>query len=182
MIFQRQVVYLTTSPLSKRDYDRFGIQRWLDRGWDVKVFDFTKFLKPEHWSYVNGDKLSFYFDGLKIIEDENSALKLIENLEDKTVFIDLISSSSTEQKIRQTAQRKGVTLKCNLGSYPIERYDKPKMFRIIQKILKHPSSVFTAILNKIRQYQEVPPNYWVVGGTAYTLYTPLTSQFNASAI
>ena len=93
MIFQRQVVYLITSPLSKRDYDRFGIQRWLDRGWDVKVFDFTKFLKPEFWSYVNGDKLSFDFGGLKIIEDENSALKLIENLEGKTVFIDIIGST-----------------------------------------------------------------------------------------
>jgi len=75
----------------------------------------------------------------------------------------MISSSGAEQKIRQTAKRKGVTLKYNLGSLPMERYDKPKVFRIIQKILKHPRRVFLAILNKIRQYQEEPPNYWVVG-------------------
>ena len=43
----RVVIYLITSPLSKRNYNRFGIQRWLDRGWEVKVFDFTKFLKSE---------------------------------------------------------------------------------------------------------------------------------------
>ena len=82
MIFQRQVVYLITSPLSKRDYDRFGIQRWLDRGWEVKVFDFTKYLKPEFWSYVNGDKLSVDFNSLKIFEDEKSALASVKALED----------------------------------------------------------------------------------------------------
>lgn len=172
LISQKLVVYLITSPLSKRDYDRFGIQRWLDRGWEVKVFDFTKFLKPEFWSYVNGDKLNVDFNSLKIFEDEKSALASIEALEDGTVFIDLISSSGAERKIRQTVQRKGVTLKCKLGSIPMGRYDKTKVLRIIQKIWKHPSSVFPFILNKIRQYQEVPPNYWVVGGSASTLNPP----------
>ena len=113
----RQVVYLITSPLSKRDYDRFGIQRWIDRGWNVKVFDFTKFLKPEFWDYVDGEQLSVDFDGLKIIEDENSALKLIENLEGKTVFIDIIPFSGTEQKIRQVASKKGVTLRLKCSRY-----------------------------------------------------------------
>ena len=117
MIYKRQVVYLVTSPLSKRDYDRFGIQRWLDRRWNVKVFDSTKFLKPEFWSYVNGDKLSVDFNSLKIFEDEKSALKLIENLEGKTVFIDIIPFSGTEQKIRQVASKKGVTLRLKCSRY-----------------------------------------------------------------
>ena len=55
------------------------------------------FLKPKFWSYVNGDKLSFDFDGLKIIEDENSALASVEALEDGTVFIDIISSNDAEK-------------------------------------------------------------------------------------
>ena len=94
MISENLVVYLITSPLSKRDYDRFGIQLWLDRGWEVKVFDFTKFLKPEFWSYVNGTTLSIDFEGLNIFEDENSALSSIGQLKAGAVFIDLISSSS----------------------------------------------------------------------------------------
>ena len=90
MIYHRQVVYLITSPLSKRDYDRFGIQRWLDRGWEVKVFDFTKFLKPEFWDYVDGTALSIGFKGLNIFEDEYSALSSIRQLKAGVVFIDII--------------------------------------------------------------------------------------------
>jgi hypothetical protein len=108
VISQKLVVYLITSPLSKRDYDRFGIQCWLDRGWEVKVFDFTKFLKPEFWNFVDGTTLSIGFKGLNIFEDEYSALSSVRQLKAETVFIDIISSSSrAEQKTRQAAKKKG---------------------------------------------------------------------------
>ena len=76
MISQRQVVYLTTSPLSKRDYDRYGIQRWLDRCWNIKVVVLIKFIKPLFRNYVNGDKLSVGFNGLKVFEDGNATFKI----------------------------------------------------------------------------------------------------------
>ena len=96
---KKQVIYLITSPLSKRDYSRFGINRWLDRGWNVKVFDFTKFLKHEYWDYVDGESQSVDFEGLTIFEDIKSAIDSLENQEDGTVFIDIVSSSEAEQKI-----------------------------------------------------------------------------------
>ena len=102
VIPQRQVVYLINFPLSKRNYDRFGIQRWLDRGWKVKVFDFTKILKPEYWVYVGGEQLSYGYHGLKIVEDEISALTLLDSLKEGTIFIDNLFWSRAEQKIRQT--------------------------------------------------------------------------------
>jgi hypothetical protein len=111
VISQKLVVYLIISPLSLRDYNRFGIQRWLDRGWEVKVFDFTKFLKPEFWDYVDGTTLSIGFKGLNIFEDEYSALSSIRQLKAGAVFIDIISSSSrAEQKTRQAAKKKGMLL------------------------------------------------------------------------
>jgi len=163
----RQVVYLITSPLSKRDYDRFGIQRWLDRGWEVKVFDFTKCLKPEFWSYVNGDKLSFDFDGLKIIEDENSALTSVAALEDGTIFIDRISSSSrVEHKIRLAAKKKGMIINLNLGSIPTEyQSTHSKFLSNIRKIQDNPVRTFKTIINKIRHFYEPAPDYWIMGGT-----------------
>lgn len=167
------VVYLITSPLSKRDYERFGVQRWLERKWKVKVFDFTKLLKPKYWDYVNGDKLKIDFDGLKIFEDEKSALASIEALEEGTLFVDFLQSSRAEQKIRKAAQRKGVTLKCKLGTLPTALTNFSfKLFRIIQIILKHPKMVFPAILNFFRKYQEVQPNYWIVGGSASNMKFP----------
>ena len=100
MISQRQVIYLITSPLSKRDYDRFGIQLWLDRGWEVKVFDFTKFLKPEFLDYVGDEQLMYNYYGLKIVEDKISALTLLDSLDEGMIFIDYLFGSSAEQKIR----------------------------------------------------------------------------------
>ena len=108
LIPENLVVYLITSPFSKRDYDRFGIQRWLDRGWEVKVFDFTKFLKPEFWNFVDGTTLSIGFKGLNIFEDEYSALSSIRQLKAGAVGVDMISSSRAEQKIRHTFHKKSL--------------------------------------------------------------------------
>ena len=163
MISQRQVVYLTTSPLSKRDYDRFGIQNWLDRGWEVKVFDFTKFLKPEFWSYVNGDKLSVDFNSLKIFEDEKSALASVEALEDGTVFIDIISSSGAEQKIRQAAKKKGVLLVLNFVARPkLGESVLSNLLRKVKKALIDPGRAFKIIIDKIRYLSIIVTMPWII--------------------
>jgi len=171
VIFKRQVVYLITSPLSKRDYDRFGIQIWLDLGWEVKVFDFTKFLKPEYWNFVDGTTLSIGFKGLNIFEDEYSALSSVRQLKAGTVFIDFISTSRSEQKIRTAARNKGVTLKLKLGSMPEKPSDSSILLNRVQKVLKNPVKFFPKVANKIRHFREDAPDYFVVGGNASQLNT-----------
>jgi hypothetical protein len=179
LISHKLVVYLITSPLSNRDYDRFGIQRWLDRGWEVKVFDFTKFLKPEFWDYVDGTTLSIGFKGLNIFEDEISALSSIRQLKAGAVFIDFISTSRSEQNIRTAAKKKGVTLKLKLGSLPVKQSDNIILFNMVQKALKNPVKFFQKVANKIRQFREDAPDYFVVGGNASQLNT---SKGNPSII
>ena len=171
MISQKLVVYLITSPLSLRDYNRFGIQRWLDRGWEVKVFDFTKFLKPEFWDYVDGTTKSLGFKGLNIFEDVQSAIEAVDNLSEGAVFIDIISSSRAEQKTRQAAKKKGVILKLKLGSLPVKQSDSSIFFNRVQKALKNPVGFFPKVANKIRQFREDAPDYFVVGGNASLLNT-----------
>jgi hypothetical protein len=170
-IIKRQVVYLIVSPLSKRDYDRFGIQRWLDRGWEVKVFDFTKFLKPEFWNYVDGFKLSVEFEGLKIFDNEKSSLAFLKSLENGGLFIDFMEFSDVEREIRQVAKNKGSTLIVDTGCLPAL---KPTFlnFRRIKKALLSPNTVFHAIIKYIRQLREEPSNYKVVGGTITTTPNP----------
>ena len=177
MIFQRQVVYLITSPLSKRDFERLGIQNWNNRGWVVKVFDFTKFLKPEFWDHVDGEKLSIAFEGLTIFDDLDFALASIENLEDGNVFIDLIFPSRAGQKIRQAAKKKGITLKLKLGTIPVKQSDSSIFFNVVQKALKNPVGFFPKVVNKIRQFREDAPDYFVVGGNASLLNTSKGNPF-----
>jgi hypothetical protein len=177
LISHKLVVYLITSPLSKRDYDRFGIQRWLDRGWEVKVFDFTKFLKPKFWDYVDGTTLSIGFKGLNIFEDVQSAIEAVDNLSEGAVFIDSISSSRAEQKTRQAAKKKGVTLKLKLCSLPVKQFDNLILFNMVQKALKNPVGFFPKVANKIRQFREDAPDYYVVGGNASQLNTSKGNPF-----
>ena len=179
VISQKLVVYLITSPLSKRDYDRFGIQRWLDRGWEVKVFDFTKFLKPEFWDYVDGTTRRLGFKGLNIFEDLQSAIEAVDNLSEGAVFIDIISSSRAEQKTRQAAKKKGIILKLKLGSLPVKQSDSLIFFNMVQKALKNPVGFFPKVANKIKQFREDAPDYFVVGGNASLLNT---SKGNPSII
>ena len=167
---KKQVIYLITSPLSKRDYSRFGINRWLDRGWNVKVFDFTKLLKYEFWEYVNGENLSVDFDGLKIIEDEQSAFDLINSLEGGSVFIDFIHiSNRIEREIRRLVCDKGVTMKLEVGLLPIKHSYQSVLLRRVKMVLSHPDYFFRAIKYKIRQYLKSSnsPDYLVVSGTAF---------------
>ena len=115
---QKQVIYLISSPLSLRDFKRFGVQNWIDHGWKVKVFDITRFLNPKFWSYVDGDKLSINFEGLTIFHNINEILSAISNLQNKVVFLDYIGFSNTEIKIRKIASMHGILIKSRLGSVP----------------------------------------------------------------
>jgi hypothetical protein len=45
----RKIVYLTDQPFDERNYDRFGIQSWIDRGWEVEVWDLTPWAQPRMW-------------------------------------------------------------------------------------------------------------------------------------
>jgi hypothetical protein len=45
----KKIVYLIEQPLDKRNYDRMGIQTWVDRGWNVEVWDLTPLAHPLVW-------------------------------------------------------------------------------------------------------------------------------------
>ena len=45
----KSVVYLTDQPFDGRNFDRFGIQSWIDRGWHVEVWDMTPLAYPHVW-------------------------------------------------------------------------------------------------------------------------------------
>lgn len=46
-----KIVYLIEQPLDARNYDRFGIQSWIGRGWDVEVWDLTPLSYPRVWRH-----------------------------------------------------------------------------------------------------------------------------------
>lgn len=54
-----KIIYLIDQPLDERNYDRFGIQTWIDRGWNLEVWDLTPLSYPRVWQnyFETGFKL-----------------------------------------------------------------------------------------------------------------------------
>ena len=166
---QKQVIYLISSPLSLRDFKRFGVQNWIDHGWKVKVFDITRFLNPKFWSYVDGDKLSINFEGLTIFQNINEILSALSNLQNKVVFLDYIGFSTTEIKIRKIASTHGILVQSRLGSVP---QSKTKInFLNLFSLIIHPINFvnrFTSFIKyKVEQIRSKNflPDYLVVSGS-----------------
>lgn len=157
----KNVVYLISSPLSHRDYARFGIDAWRNRGWNVLVFDFTKILKKKFWAYVDGEKISYNFLGLDIVDTAEDAICKINRIQSKVVFIDLLGESFFEQKLRKLAKQKGKTLKLRLGAIPSQ---KLSLLKRIKGAFVRPKSVISFLTKIFYNTKNVEADYVVVGG------------------
>jgi hypothetical protein len=156
----RNVVYLIASPLQARDYDRFGIDMWRDRGWNVFVFDFTKILKEDFWNYVHGDHISVEFSGLKIFSTNEEAIGWFDRIKSNNIFIDFLGSSPFEQRCRKIVKQNGKILRCNLGSIPFKRQ---LVIRKICRTLLNPN-LAVSFLVKLLSTKNIEPDYVVVSG------------------
>ena len=165
---QKQVIYLVCSPLGIRDFKRFGIKNWINHGWKVRVFDVTKFLFPDFWKYIDGDKFSVNFDGLTTFQNVNDVLSNLNNLENKVIFIDNIGFSSEEQRIRKVARDHGVLVRMNINSIPEPEYKKniSNLFRLIRNPITLVDKLIYFVKKKIEKIrvERHLPNYFVVSG------------------
>ena len=67
------------SPFDKRDFKRFGVSNWINRNWNVKIFDVTQFLNPKLWAYSEGEKISANFKGLKFFQNIDEVLTALKH-------------------------------------------------------------------------------------------------------
>jgi hypothetical protein len=166
---QKQIIYLISSPLSERDFKRFGIKNWGDHGWKVNVFDFTMFLFPKFWRYVEGDKLSVNFEGLKIFHNIKELLSDLNNLQSKVVFIDFLGFSVAEMRIRKIVRAHGVLVSMRVCSIPEPKNKKNilNLFRLIKSPIVLIEKLIFFIKNEAKQIRakRYSPDYLVVGGT-----------------
>ena len=166
---QNQVIYLIRSPLSERDFNRFGIKNWISQGWKVNVFDVTKFLFPKFWRYMEGDKLSVNFEGLKIFNNINELLSSFNNLQHKVVFIDFLEFSVEEMRIRKIARNHGVLVRTLAGSIPVPKNKKNilNLFSLIKSPIFLMKKLIFFIKNEAKQIRAKRyfPDFLVVSGT-----------------
>jgi hypothetical protein len=165
---QKKVIYLISSPLSERDFKRYGIKNWIKHNWNVKILDFTTFLFPNISRSIYENKPSINFKDLVRFNCFHDVLYFFKNIEHKLIFIDLLGYSSKEQKIRNIINKYGLSVKLELGYIPFVNVNR-NYLRLL-KLIKNPIALIKKItsfiknrIEKIRAKRH-EPDYLVISG------------------
>ena len=59
-----EVIILTLSKFNERDYNRFGVKKFLDKGFKVTVLDFSSILRSKHYSDNNTQDINLEFKNI----------------------------------------------------------------------------------------------------------------------
>ena len=125
-----KIIYLIDQPLDARNYDRFGIQTWIARGWIVEVWDLTALACPRAWNNFaeSGHRLAV-FVGYFSIETKRDLDDRVSKVEKVKYFIDLAGDSYWSIRARLRLIRGGVTrVTCATGSIPAPVVDDKRRF------------------------------------------------------
>jgi hypothetical protein len=53
----RTIIYIIEQPLTKWNYDRFGMEIWSERGWKLEVWNLTQLLNPNIWRIIQSKNI-----------------------------------------------------------------------------------------------------------------------------
>ena len=88
----KKVIYFLQTPLTKRDYDRFGLGIMKKFGFEIAVFDFSPMLYPhmaKHENNIN-DLVTDLPNLIKKIDSDQMALRLIQSIEKNSFIISIL--------------------------------------------------------------------------------------------
>lgn len=85
----KRIIYLISQPFDEWNFDRLGVQAWIDRGWDVEVWDLTPMLHPRIWQHfiATGRRLK-EFEGYFPITSKSQLNTRYSKLKKIDCFID----------------------------------------------------------------------------------------------
>ncbi len=169
------VVYLISSPLSDRDFNRFGVGHWIDKGFNVKVLDFTMLLKPIYWKHLSSESLSASFKDVVVIQSIRMMKQFLNHNDDDFIFIDLIDDFSyLEYKIRRIIKKRGALIQLRMKMFPT--FDNTveigrRYLLKFKKVFSDPSMINKKISAIVRQYLQIVSDYLIVSGGSSPINT-----------
>lgn len=169
----RKIVYLVEQPLDERNYDRFGLDSWIAKGWNVEVWDITPLAYPRVWkdfleSSRQQKKYKYYFPITSRIEVEER----LAGFEQGGYFIDITGENSESTRIKvRLVKKKGTRIICPVGTTPeVEDYRNQKLGRKLARVLhraRNPASFPAYLRSAIVRHIWAPfiePRIVVVSG------------------
>lgn len=128
------IFFLATRQITKRDYDRFGIEIIKKKGCRVKFLECSFIFRKDHHLAIGGDKVNFSFEDLKIFKDLNLLKKYIIN-EKPTICINILGNTLRENIFLNYVSKYSNLLKLSVGIYPLYTHTKKNI--ILKKISQH---------------------------------------------
>ena len=147
----KKIVYLIEQPLDEWNYERFGIQTWINRGWSVEVWDLTPLVAPRVWR-------DFMESGRPLHDLEGYfPLALKSQLEAKCsqagkvgYFIDFTGDDYYPLRAKMSLIRTGaMRVSCSTGSIPAGSYKQRGLASRLGGLLaKGPRKAFMRLISK----------------------------------
>lgn len=169
-----RIVCLIEQPLDERNYERFGIQTWIDKGWAIEIWDLTPLAYPQVWKdFIESGRKLRSFDGYFYIASTSELNRRYSTLETIGHFIDLTGDSFYSVQAKMHLIRKGaVRVVYASGSIPkpISGAESTLKGRVKKALTltKNPAKlfkwVFGALFFKLMASQ-IRPGLCVVSGT-----------------
>lgn len=139
----KNILYLISQPLDQRNYDRFGIQKWIDGGWKVEVWDLTPLSNPIAWKkYKQHRNKTENFRCCYTIENLKQLGLKCKEIKNSKYLVDLAEEDIYAICINIFLKFKGMLRIINAtGSIPLE---EPPCFtkRFLNVIRKNPKIIF----------------------------------------
>jgi hypothetical protein len=117
----RRVVYLIDQPFDERNFRRFGIQAWIDRQWNVEVWDLTPWAHPQVWhSFAERGHRLKEFAGYFPVRSRSDFLRRLRGRTAIQYFIDLTGDTYHSVTAKSALRRAGAArVVCAVGSIPL---------------------------------------------------------------
>jgi hypothetical protein len=168
----RTVIYVIEQPLSKWNYDRFGIQVWIDNGWNVKVWDLTQLLNPNIWdNFIQSGSVLYEFNGYYQIRDKTDLERRYNTLQGGEYYISAFGEDRPHFRIMMQLSRLGaLRIHQYLGCVPTHELAS-SIGRFISRVFRLANldltKLFERLLSKIRHIvfgAHIKPRLVVISG------------------
>jgi hypothetical protein len=115
-----KIVYLLDQPFDERNYNRFGVQLWIDRNWSVEVWDLTPWVNPRMWrAFRQSGCEPWRFPGYYALGSARELARRRRASGPIRYFVDLTSDRFQTLRARLSLTHSGaVRITCALGSLP----------------------------------------------------------------
>jgi hypothetical protein len=167
----KRVVYLIEQPLDQRNFERFGIQIWIDHDWAVEVWDLTRWAHPYVWkNYVESGREPKGFTGYFSIASMKQLRSRLSEFAPIECFVDLTGENYRCLRVKSSLNRRGaMRIVCDAGSIPVPQSAGTGglVSKLRKAVAKGPTKFFNALVSAVlRKISEsfVRPGLAIVSG------------------